>query len=224
LPGNALRCGCSCPRSSRCCSSVCGIISETITAPSIDILYYQILRKWQQFFLRAASAGSSVVLSNSLSCMRLLCLGLPFSAFVEAFFCLSQRKFPHAASLLDSVDYLIQHCTRNLNSNLSTATTPSIYQSNQYIIQRTARNNSLANSASFNTRPNLSALRPPTTLAPSRSMLETPSGASLRNRLSQQSKTNSAATTLSSSSHPRGKQSSMRQSAKSVFPLFFDVL
>lgn len=213
-----------CPHSSFSCYSICGIISETITAPSIDILYYQILRKWQQFFLRAASAGPSVLLSNSLRCISLVYLGLPFSAFVEAFFCLSQRKFPHAASLLDSVDHLIQHCTRNLNSSLSTATTPSIYQSNQYILQRTARNNSLANSASCNTRPTLSALRPPTTLTPSRSMLETPSAASLQNRLSQQSKTNSAATTLTTSSHPRGKQSSMRQSAKSVFPLFFDVL
>lgn len=32
--------------------SICGILNETITAPSIDILYYQIQRKWQQFVLR----------------------------------------------------------------------------------------------------------------------------------------------------------------------------
>jgi hypothetical protein len=37
--------------------SICGIINETITAPSIDILYYQILRKWQQFVLRTNSTG-----------------------------------------------------------------------------------------------------------------------------------------------------------------------
>ena len=34
-----------------------GIINETITAPSIDILYYQILRKWQQFVLRTTLTG-----------------------------------------------------------------------------------------------------------------------------------------------------------------------
>ena len=38
-------------------NSICGIINETITAPSIDILYYQILRKWQQFVLRTTSTG-----------------------------------------------------------------------------------------------------------------------------------------------------------------------
>jgi hypothetical protein len=38
-------------------NSICGILNETILAPSIDILYYQILRKWQQFVLRTTSKG-----------------------------------------------------------------------------------------------------------------------------------------------------------------------
>ncbi|CAF3565005.1 unnamed protein product, partial [Rotaria sp. Silwood2] len=38
-------------------ANICGIINETITAPTIDILYYQILRKWQQFILRNSSTG-----------------------------------------------------------------------------------------------------------------------------------------------------------------------
>ena len=169
--------------------------------------------------------GSVDLLAEKKDSVRIFSTsGLPFSAFVEAFFCLSQRKFPHAASLLDSVDELIRHCTRHLGSNLPTATTPSLYQSNQYILQRTARNSSLANSGTFSARPTLSALRPPPTVSPSRSVLETSSAAGVRNRLSQQSKTTSAATMLSTSSYPKGKQGSMRQATKSVFPLFFDVL
>ncbi|CAF4495754.1 unnamed protein product, partial [Rotaria magnacalcarata] len=33
-------------------ANICGIMNESITAPTIDILYYQILKKWQQFVLR----------------------------------------------------------------------------------------------------------------------------------------------------------------------------
>ncbi|CAF4657120.1 unnamed protein product [Rotaria sp. Silwood1] len=41
-------------------ANICGIINETITAPTIDILYYQILRKWQQFVLRTSSTGKNI--------------------------------------------------------------------------------------------------------------------------------------------------------------------
>jgi hypothetical protein len=43
-------------------NSICGILNETILAPSIDILYYQILRKWQQFVLRTPSTGRIFIL------------------------------------------------------------------------------------------------------------------------------------------------------------------
>ena len=42
--------------------SICGIINETITAPSIDILYYQIQRKWQQFVLRSTTSTGEIEL------------------------------------------------------------------------------------------------------------------------------------------------------------------
>lgn len=54
--------------------------------------------------------------------------GLPFPAFVEAFFSLSQRKYPNAESLLDSVNRLAEHSVRNLNSaiGLTSLTSSSI--------------------------------------------------------------------------------------------------
>jgi hypothetical protein len=53
--------------------------------------------------------------------------GLPFSAFIEAFFLLSQHTFPGAHSLLESVSQLVGICVRNLNSSLQTSLSPRQY-------------------------------------------------------------------------------------------------
>ncbi|CAF1405157.1 unnamed protein product [Adineta ricciae] len=97
-------------------ANTCGIIDEIITASSIDILYYQIVRKWQQFVSRVPVSG------------------LPFSAFVEVMFLLSQRKYTNASSLLDSVYELVNICIRNLKSYFQTP-------ASQQQQQRSIRNN-----------------------------------------------------------------------------------
>ena len=102
---------------------------------------------------------------------------MPFSAFIEAFFLLSQRKFPDTHSLLDSVNQLVNICVHNLNSSLQTSLSP-----NQYSPNRTTRINNSRTRA---------------TTAPS-----------------------SVPPTLATTN----TDNKIKQSTKSVFPLFFDVL
>ncbi|CAF3988772.1 unnamed protein product [Rotaria magnacalcarata] len=177
-------------------ANVCGIINETITAPTIDILYYQILRKWQQFVSRTTSAG------------------LPFSAFIEAFFLLSQRKFPSSPSLLDSVSQLVNTCIRNLNSCLQAPSSPLIQQSNQYLLHRASRINSSTNPSSTNNRSSVVTLR--STTAATHRTINAPSSAPTP-RTHQTTPSATAITKINNDEKPK-------QSAKSVFPLFFNVL
>ena len=186
--------------------SICGITNETITAPSIDILYYQILRKWQQFVLRSTAST-----------------GLPFAAFIEAFFLLSQRKFPTSHSLLDSVSQLVNVCVRNLNACLHAPSSPLIQQSNQYLLQRATRLNSSTNpTTSTNNRSSFVALRSTTTST--NRLLNAPSSAPTPRSQplipAATTTTTAAAAAANNSSEDKNRQAS----AKSVLPLFFDVL
>ncbi|CAF1040081.1 unnamed protein product [Adineta steineri] len=164
--------------------NICGINNETITTSSIDILYYQILRKWQQFVLRTPSTG------------------LPFSAFIEAFFLLSQRKFPDATSLLDSVTQLLTICVRNINLSLQNSSSSVPQQSNQYHSSHLTRvNSSINSSSSSNNHPSILSARStnrPTTAPPS-----------------------AHRTITTTATKPDDKT---KQLVKSVFPLFFNVL
>ncbi|CAF0814940.1 unnamed protein product [Rotaria sordida] len=180
-------------------ANICGIINETITAPSIDILYYQILRKWQQFVARTTLTG------------------LPFAAFIEAFFLLSQRKFPNTQNLLDSVDQLLNICLRHLNSVLQRPISPLIYQSNQYLLHRSAKNHSTPNSSLSNIRSNVGIVRSPTATSMHHTTIVPTSAPVPRNHNHQ----NNSST---KSIDDKTKQNMTKQSTKSVFPLFFDVL
>ncbi|CAF3532594.1 unnamed protein product [Rotaria sp. Silwood1] len=180
-------------------ANICGIINETITAPSIDILYYQILRKWQQFVARTTLTG------------------LPFAAFIEAFFLLSQRKFPNAQNLFDSVDQLLNICIRHLTSALQRPTSPLIHQSNQYLLHRSARNHNTPNSSLVNMRSSVGLVRSPTSTSMHRTMIVPASAPAPRNHNHQ----NNSST---KSIDDKIKQNATKQSTKSVFPLFFDVL
>lgn len=136
----------------------------------------------------------------------LIHLGLPFSAFVEAFFLLSQRKFPNASSLLDSVNRLVQHSTRHLNSAISNSSGTTIPQSNATIVMRSARN-----STSASTRQNSSIRRSPTMVSTQRN--STSPTLIQRNRLLSLNQSASSS-----------QKSKAKESTRSVFPLFFDVL
>lgn len=183
-------------------ANICGITNETITAPSIDILYYQILRKWQQFVLRNTTST-----------------GLPFAAFIEAFFLLSQRKFPTSHSLLDSVSQLVNVCVRNLNACLQAPSSPLIQQSNQYLLHRATRINSSTNpTTSLNNRSSFVALRP-TTTATNRLLTAPSSAPTPRTQPLVPASTTTTATATNNS-----EEKNRQNSAKSVFPLFFDVL
>ncbi|CAF1159100.1 unnamed protein product [Rotaria sordida] len=175
-------------------ANICGIINETITAPTIDILYYQIQRKWQQFVLRTSSTG------------------LPFPAFIEVFFLLSQRKFPNTQSLLDSVSQLVNVCVRNLNTCLQTPSSPLIQQSNQYLLQRASRINSSINQSSMNNRSTIIALRSTTTTGTNRT-INVSSSAPI-SKVQQIIPSATAITKIHNDDKPK-------HSAKSVFPLFF---
>ncbi|UJR11137.1 hypothetical protein I4U23_015318 [Adineta vaga] len=78
--------------------SICGIIDQATPMSAIDILYVQIFSKCKQY----ASQSPAV--------------GLDFSAFIEAFFLLSQRKYP-TCSLLDGVTAMIDSCNHHLHFN-----------------------------------------------------------------------------------------------------------
>lgn len=145
-------------------------------------------------------------------------LGLPFSAFIEAFFLLSQRKFPNAQSLLDSVSQLVSVCVRNLNTCLQSPSSPLIQQANQYLLHRASRINSSMNPSSMNNRSTVLALRSTTTTAATNRPTSTaPSSASTI----KPNQTTPSATAITTKTTTDEKP---KQSAKSVFPLFFNVL
>lgn len=183
--------------------SICGIINETITSSSIDILYYQILRRWQQFVVRTTLSG------------------LPFAAFIEAFFLLAQRKYPTSHSLIDCVSQLVTVCIRQLNQCLQAPASPLIQQSNQYLLQRATRMTSgNQNSTSFAQRSSVVALRS-TTAGSHRTMIGSASAPTPRNTSLIQNFTPSATSVTNKSQSTNENQKS---TTKSVFPLFFDVL
>jgi hypothetical protein len=140
-------------------------------------------------------------------------IGLPFAAFIEAFFLLSQRKFPNTHNLFDSVNQLLDICLRHLHSVLQTSTSPLTYQSNQSLLHRPSRNNNITSSSSLNVRPPISTLRSSTSTSVHRSMIVPPSTSLTKDPNHQPTP-----------SDDKTKQDTLRQSTKSVFPLFFDVL
>ncbi len=144
-------------------------------------------------------------------------IGLPFAAFIEAFFLLSQRKFPHTHNLFDSVNHLLTLCFRYLNCVVQTSTSSLTYQSNQSLLHRTSKTNNITNSSSLNIRPTISAFRSSTTASVHRSMIIPPSAPITKDPNHQ---TNSS----TKITDEKTKQDMLRQSTKSVFPLFFDVL
>jgi hypothetical protein len=183
-------------------------MNETITAPSIDILYYQMLRKWQQFVARTSLTGKNYTINKLLS--NLLFLGLPFAAFIEAFFLLSQRKFPNSHNLIDSVNHLVNICIRHLNPTLQTPISPPA----QHLLHRSAKNNTnTIHSSSLNIR---STIRSLTTTSVHRSGIIVSS--------TPLSKNNQIIIPSATNIDDKTKEKISRQSTKSVFPLFFDVL
>lgn len=161
-------------------------------------------------------------------------LGLPFAAFIEAFFLLSQRKYPNAQNLLDSLNHLVLSCIRHLNSALQSPSSPSIHQTSQSLLHRSARSHNTPSPSLLNNRLNVS--RSPTATSMHRSMVVPASAPIPRSPHNQQNHHNNhhhhhhhhhyhQSSTLSiHNSDDKTKQNSLRQSAKSVFPLFFDVL
>jgi hypothetical protein len=137
---------------------------------------------------------------------------------MEAFFLLSQRKFPSTHSLHESVSQLVNVCVRNLNSCLQAPSSPLIQQSNQYLLHRATRINSSTNPSSINNRSTIIALRS-TTSATNRTANASSSVPTPRNH---QIITSATAVTAAT---PTNNDEKMKQnSTKSVFPLFFDVL
>jgi hypothetical protein len=144
-------------------------------------------------------------------------VGLPFPAFIEAFFCLSQRKFPNAANLFDCVDHLVSICTDHLNSTSRVASSPLIPQSDQYVLRRTTKNNNTLDSSSSNIRTSITKLRSSTTTPIRRSLISTLSTSALKNHSEQ-------ITPSIKNIDDKTKSNTLKPSTKSVFPLFFDVL
>ena len=173
------------------------------------------------YFVRTCQVSFNIN-SNFISACTSRSLGLPFSAFIEAFFLLSQRKYPTSHSLIDSVSQLVTVCIRQLNNCLQAPASPLIQQSNQYLLHRATRMNTAnPNASSFTQRSNIIALRS-TTAATHRSMMVPASAPTPRTTHNPQNTTPSATATVSTKSSTSGDNS--KQTAKSVFPLFFDVL
>ncbi|CAF0994912.1 unnamed protein product [Adineta ricciae] len=162
--------------------SLCGIIDETIASSSIDILYVQLLKKWQQLITKTTLTG------------------LPFAAFIEACFILSQRKYPTSRNLLDSVNCLINICTERVNITS---------QLDQTVLRPSTRNYHSSCSSSLSIRSSSTNLR---------------ASAAVTITMPVRRSVIPASTTLMSKNSNSQISSSTRQSAKSVFPLFFDVL
>lgn len=150
-------------------------------------------------------------------------LGLPFTAFIEAMYLLSQRKYPTAHSLLDSVSQLVNECVRNLNSYLQTPSSPLIQQSNQYLLHRATRINSSTNPSVLNNRSSIIALRS-TTMGTNRTTMTSTSAPTPRSHPTVPSATAVTTATSTTTATNNTEEKSKPSSAKSVFPLFFDVL
>ena len=152
----------------------------------------------------------------------MIILGLPFSAFIEAFFLLSQRKFPSSHSLLDSVSQLVNVSVRNINSCLQTPASPLIQQSNQYLLHRATRINSSINPnpSSMNNRSTVIALRSTT----NRATIQSSSAPTPRTNHIIPPATTVTTPTTAMNNDEKMRQNSVKQTTKSVFPLFFDVL
>ncbi|CAF0970106.1 unnamed protein product [Adineta steineri] len=172
-------------------ANTCRIIDKTITSSSIDILYYQILKKWQQFVSKTTLTG------------------LPFAAFIEAFFSLSQRKYPNDHSLFDSANHLVNVYIDHVNSSLSVSSI--IPQSDQYFLHRTTKNNKTMNSSSLNIR-----------ASTAKTLIRSSTAAQSKTSTPVVSKQQNLPTTNNTNENTR--KSILKQSTKSVFPLFFDVL
>ncbi|CAF1216735.1 unnamed protein product, partial [Didymodactylos carnosus] len=180
-------------------AQICGIINDFITRESIDILYVQMLRKWQQFILKTTSSG------------------LPFGAFIEAFFLLSQRKFPSTKYLLDSVNQMVIFCVRHLNIFLESPFS-------HYLLPRTSRNcdnnnqtvdgryDKLVRSHRLTTAPSNHG-----TTSAAIAVVSTQTTANTTTSLNVSHDTSVRTTTTRVSS-------SVKNSKRSVFPLFFEVL
>lgn len=139
-------------------------------------------------------------------------VGLPFAAFIEAFFLLSQRKYPHSPSLLDSVNHLLSICARHMNLPTSTPATSALVSSthlHHHPFRRGVRTPA-THSSSLNIRPSASALRSSTT-TPHRAVNNSTPSTEL-----------TASSTKSADDKTKSKSS--KQTTKSVFPLFFDVI
>lgn len=161
-------------------------------------------------------------------------LGLPFAAFIEAFFLLSQRKYPSSHALIDSVSQLVTTCIRQLNTCLQAPSSPLIHQSNQYLLHRATRmSQTTFNPSTMTHRSNMITLRP-TTNVTHRSLIAPSSAPTPRVTQSHQLTTSATAVTSGSASNSsatatttsasNSESKSRQQSTKSVFPLFFDVL
>lgn len=115
---------------------------------------------------------------------------------------------------MDSVTQLVSACIRNLNSCLQAPASPLIQQSNQYLLHRASRFNSSTNSSSLHNRASVATLR--STAATTHRTLNAPSSAPTP-RAHQTTPSATAITKANNDEKPK-------QSAKSVFPLFFNVL
>lgn len=135
-------------------------------------------------------------------------LGLPFTAFIEAFFLLSQRKFPNAHHLSDSVKHLLHICNYQLALSIQTSVTVSTAYPRSHKTP----------TSSLNIRPNNPTVRSSTTVAmnhhPRKEIIpaSTPLTKPHENPIT------------SNSNDEKTKEKISRQATKSVFPLFFDVL
>ena len=148
------------------------------------------------------------------SFIKSLFIGLPFAAFIETFFLLSQRKFPTARNLLDSVHHLINICMRHLNPTLQPLSSALNHQSSQHLYHLT-RNNSIISSSSLNIRSNNVSNRSAIIRATVNRSVIAPTSAPFSRSHSHQNKPSKKTT------DEEKKQNMLRQSTKSVFPLFF---
>ncbi|CAF3090831.1 unnamed protein product [Rotaria socialis] len=78
-------------------AKICGLVDQSTTMISIDMLYTQIFYKLKQYDSQSPATG------------------LDFPAFIEAFFLLSQRKYSNSYTLVDSVTELVKTCIRHLD-------------------------------------------------------------------------------------------------------------
>ncbi len=102
------------------------MIDQSTPMSSIDILYTQIFYKCKQLASQSPATGKSKINRRCRLCIDqclylrfngydLRLIGLHFPAFIEAFFLLSQRKYPTSCTLLDGVTELVNSCISHLD-------------------------------------------------------------------------------------------------------------